>query len=144
MSTLIVGMGGLRDQLGEQAEQNGLKHVHFLGHQTQQTVARINNAADIATFPSRVEPFGLVAIEAMACGTPVVTTNQGGFPDFVNDRVGALVDVDSPDQLAEAIIADIDAKATKGKAAAEYAADGFSWKQKVAEFYELYERVTAQ
>jgi glycosyltransferase involved in cell wall biosynthesis len=142
-ATFITGMGQLRDELGKLVTDLGLEHVHFLGHQPQPTVARINNAADLCAFPSRIEPFGLVAIEALACGTPVVTTNQGGFPDFINDKVGVLVDVDAPDQLADAIISQVreNAKATKGPYAAQYAAEDFSWKQKVGDFYNLYEEV---
>jgi len=136
-------MGSLREELEALVNELGLQHVHFLGHNTQQTVARINNAADVCTFPSRIEPFGLVAIEAMACGAPVVTTNQGGFPDFVSNEVGALVDVDNHEQLAEALIKEITtgSKTTKGKHAAQYAADGFSWKEKVQDFYNLYAEV---
>jgi len=144
VSTLIVGMGALLEDLKKLAAECGVENVHFLGHQDQRTVARINNAADLAVFPSRVEPFGLVAIEALACGTPVVTTNQGGFPDFINDKVGRMVDVDAPDQLARAVVEEIrgEAKKKKGSFAASYAAESFSWKRKVREFYAIYREVT--
>lgn len=140
-ATLIIGMGELREELHRLVSDLGLEHVHFIGHQPQTAVARINNAADLSVFPSRVEPFGLVAIEALACGTPVVTTNRGGFPDFINDNVGRMVDVDSHTQLAQAVIEEItsDAKLNKGPYAAEYAAGGFSWKKKVKEFCTIYE-----
>jgi len=143
VTTMIIGMGELREKLGQLVQDMGLKNVHFIGHQPQTAVARINNAADLAVFPSRVEPFGLVAIEALACGTPVVTTNQGGFPDFINENVGRMVDVDSHPQLANAVIEEIrdDAKNKKGTCAAEYAAQGFSWGKKVKEFFSIYEKV---
>jgi glycosyltransferase involved in cell wall biosynthesis len=146
VTTIITGMGALKQELDGLVAELGLRHVHFIGHQPQQAVAKINSAADLATFPSRVEPFGLVAIEALACGTPVVTTNQGGFPDFINEQVGALVDVDSPGQLAEAIMHEIrsNAKEKKGPYAAQYAADGFSWKKKVKQFFELYRDVVGR
>jgi glycosyltransferase involved in cell wall biosynthesis len=99
------------------------------------------NVSDLAVVPSRVEPFGLVAIEALACGTPVVATNQGGLPEFVNESVGALVDVDDAQGLAEAVVREIksDSKSVKGPAAAEYARKGFSWSTQVDKMIELYE-----
>jgi glycosyltransferase involved in cell wall biosynthesis len=141
VSTLIVGDGGLLSELQDLAKQLDLRGVHFLGHQTQDKVARIMNVSDLAVVPSRIEPFGLVAIEALACGTPVIATNQGGLPEFVNESVGALVDVDDAEGLAAAVIQEIesDSKRVKGPVAAEYARDGFSWSTQVGNMIELYE-----
>ena len=141
VSTLIVGDGGLLSDLKALAKQLDLRGVHFLGHQNQDEVARIMNVSDLAVVPSRVEPFGLVAIEALACGTPVVATNQGGLPEFVNESVGALVDVDDAEGLAAAVIQEIesDSKTVKGPVAAEYARNGFSWSTQVSKMIELYE-----
>ena len=61
------------------------------------------NVSDVSTVPSRREPFGLVAAEAMSCGTPVIATNEGGLPDFVHDGVGILVPVEDSEALAHAI-----------------------------------------
>ena len=63
----------------------------------------IYNIADVSCVPSRREPFGLVAAEAMACGTPVIATNEGGLPDFINEKVGILVPVDDSEKLALAV-----------------------------------------
>lgn len=139
--TLIIGDGALRLQLEAQAERLGLDGVHFLGHQPQPAVAEILNSADISTVPSRIEPFGLVAVEALACGTPVVATNEGGLPDFVDERVGALVDVENSAVLAEAIINEIrsKSKATKGPFAAAYALKDFSWSGQVDKMIAIYQ-----
>jgi glycosyltransferase involved in cell wall biosynthesis len=141
--TLIVGDGELRGRLEAQAVDRGLKGVRFLGHLSQVQVAELLNAADVSVVPSRVEPFGLVAVEALACGTPVVATNEGGLPEFVDERVGALVDVGDPHGLADAILREVrtDAKGRKGAFAAEYALKRFSWSGRVAEIIELYEQV---
>ena len=141
VSTLIVGDGRLLSDLQALTKQLDLRGVHFLGHQTQDKVARIMNVSDLAVVPSRVEPFGLVAIEALACGTPVVATNQGGLPEFVNESVGALVDVDDAEGLAAVVIQEIesDSKSVKGPVAAEYARKGFSWSTQVGKMIELYE-----
>ena len=102
--TLIVGDGDERAKLHKQAKDLELKSVGFLGNVNQQALRQIYNIADVSLIPSRREPFGLVALEAMACGTPVIATNQGGLPDFVNDSVGALVEPEDAVELAEAII----------------------------------------
>ncbi|NIM92925.1 MAG: glycosyltransferase [Anaerolineales bacterium] len=143
--TLIVGDGELRDDLEKQRDDLRLRNVHFLGHQPQPIVAKIYNAAHISIVPSRVEPFGLVAVEALACGTPVVATNEGGLPDFVDDRVGALVDVDDVSGLASTIIHEIntDSKSKKGSYAAEYALENFSWSGQVDRMLEIYNEALA-
>jgi glycosyltransferase involved in cell wall biosynthesis len=139
--TLLVGHGQLFEKLQSLKGELGLQNVYFLGHQPQPEVARIYNAADVSVVPSRVEPFGLVAVEALACGTPVVATDKGGLPDFINDSVGALVPVEDHAALAEAIIQEVSrgTKATKGVYAAKYARQGFSWAGQVAKMAELYE-----
>jgi len=131
-------MHALRDQLG-------LRGVHFLGHQNQDTLARIYNVADLSIVPSRIEPFGLVAIEALACGTPVVATNAGGLPDFINERVGALVPLEDPGALAQAIISEIQSntKQTKGVYANEYAYQSYTWAKQVEKMVELYKEALA-
>jgi glycosyltransferase involved in cell wall biosynthesis len=138
--TLIVGAGELRPELEAQAARAQLRGVHFLGHQPQTEVAVVYNLAGVSVVPSRVEPFGLVAVEALACGTPVVATNEGGLPDFVDDRVGALVEVDDPQALAGAIVHELStqAKASKGPYAAEYALAGFSWSTQVEKMLAIY------
>lgn len=144
-ATLIVGFGQLDESLRAQAEKNGLQRIHFLGHRSQPVVARIYAAASVSAVPSRIEPFGLVAIEAMACGTPVVATNAGGLPDFVNDEVGGLVEMENAEALAARIIDEVnnDTKKTKGPAAAKYAIDGFSWSGVTHKMIDLYETVLA-
>jgi glycosyltransferase involved in cell wall biosynthesis len=140
--TLLVGQGQLWDDMHKLCQDLELENIHFVGHQPQQEVARIYNAADVSIVPSRVEPFGLVAVEALACGTPVVATNMGGLPDFINQDVGALVPVDDPQALAEAIIDEIRGrtKETKGVYASRYALDGFSWAGQVARMVSLYQQ----
>lgn len=101
--TLIAGDGELRSTLEEQCKKLCLKNVVFLGNQPQNILKKIYNIADCSVVPSRREPFGLVAAEALICGAPVVATNQGGLPDFVTPDVGILVNVDDSQALAGAI-----------------------------------------
>lgn len=101
--TLIAGDGELRPSLEQQAKDLNIQNLKFLGNQPQSTLNEIYNIANCSTVPSRREPFGLVAAEAMLCGTPVIATNQGGLPDFVTPDVGTLVDVEDSKGLANAI-----------------------------------------
>lgn len=145
VQTLLVGQGELWEEMSSLRDELGLRGVHFLGHQPQDVVARIYNAADVSVVPSRVEPFGLVAVEALACATPVVATNAGGLPDFITDEVGALVPVDDHESLAKAIVDELrnDAREEKGAFASRYAFEGFTWEQQVGKMALLYESALA-
>jgi glycosyltransferase involved in cell wall biosynthesis len=140
IQTVLVGDGQLWDDMHRLGSELGLRGIHFVGHQPQPEVARIYNAADASVVPSRVEPFGLVAVEALACGTPVIATNMGGLPDFINRDVGVLVPVDDPQALAAAIIDEIfkKTKSSKGVYASQYALDGFSWTGQVSKMVKIY------
>lgn len=101
--TLIAGDGALRNNLEIQAKNLRLKNIYFLGNKPQTILNEIYNIANCSLVPSRREPFGLVAAEAMLCGTPVIATNQGGLPDFVTPDVGILVNVEDSKELANAV-----------------------------------------
>ena len=115
--TLIAGNGELREKLKAQAERVGAKNLVFLGNQPQTVLKDILNVADVSVVQSRREPFGLVAAEAMACGTPVIATNEGGLPDFVHDGVGILVPVEDSEALAQAVHSSISGERTFDRAA---------------------------
>lgn len=101
--TLIAGDGTLRENLEKQAKDLKIKNIKFLGNQPQSKLNDIYNISKCSCVPSRREPFGLVAAEAMLCGTPVIATNEGGLPDFVTKDVGTLVDTEDSEALAKAI-----------------------------------------
>ncbi len=61
------------------------------------------NIATLFIFPSRQEPLGLVGLEALACGTPVVGSNVGGIPEYVNNENGYLFDPNNPKELSKII-----------------------------------------
>ncbi len=136
----FAGDGKLMPDMKKLKAELNLDNVHFLGHQTQIDVASLYNAADVSVVPSRIEPFGLVAIEALACGTPVVATRAGGLPDFVNDKVGQLVEMNNPEALADAIIEELrnNTKQTKGKYAVSYARENYSWNKTLHRVIEIY------
>ena len=105
-------------------------------------------AADVCVIPSHYEPFGLVAIESMACGTPVVASSVGGLNfSIVPEETGLLVPPQDIAAFAEAIdrILGNDLWATKLKLrASERVLRNFSWSGVAAQLSDLYRRVLAQ
>jgi glycosyltransferase involved in cell wall biosynthesis len=85
IATIIVGSGALEQQLKAQAEELQLQHTYFVGRQVHDVIRKIQNVSDVSLVPSREEPFGLVAIEATACGHPVIATNNGGLCEVINN-----------------------------------------------------------
>ena len=78
--------------------------VEFLGRQPPGEVARHMRESAVLVLPSRAETFGAVLIEALASGTPVVSTRSGGPEDIVTDELGRLVDYGDVEGLAEALL----------------------------------------
>ncbi|MEA3424211.1 MAG: glycosyltransferase family 4 protein [Bacillota bacterium] len=143
VATIIAGNGELYEELNLLKEKLELNNIYFLGHINQKQLVRLFNIADVNTVPSRTEPFGLVAVEALACGTPVVGTNQGGLPDFITGDVGRLVGVGDDMDLAYAIIDELirDDKEERSKACSKYAKENFSWKHSIVEVEDIYKKV---
>jgi glycosyltransferase involved in cell wall biosynthesis len=100
---LLAGDGPLLEQLERKAAELGLSEVcHFLG--IQENILQFYQMLDILVLPSLREPFGLVILEAMACGVPVIATDAGGPRDIIVDGYnGLLVPAKNPEKLAEAI-----------------------------------------
>lgn len=140
IATLIAGNGELYSELVGLKDRLNIKNLFFLGHVTQKQLVDLYNIADVSTVPSRVEPFGLVAIEALGCGTPVVVTNQGGLVDFINDDVGTLVDVDDDMALASAIKDELtrEDKNERSIKCYNYAKNNFSWKHTLDHLEKIY------
>jgi len=128
ITSIIAGDGELATALKKQAADGNLKDLHFLGHLDSTQLRELYSTADVSLVPSRREPFGLVAIEALACGCPVIATNQGGLTDIINNDVGSLVNVEDAPDLATAIRKEIyhPDREQRGKNAAKYAHDNYA------------------
>lgn len=102
---LVVGDGELRSALERQATRLGLHgNVTFTGR--REDVPRIMMALDVLVMPSLWEGFGLVLLEAMAAGKPVVASRVGAIPEIVADgETGLLVPPRDPESLARALLA---------------------------------------
>jgi glycosyltransferase involved in cell wall biosynthesis len=96
----LVGDGPHRQQLEKVFAGSATTFVGYLGGED---LASAYASADAFLFPSSTETLGLVLLEAMAAGCPVVGANRGGIPDIVSDGInGCLYDPDSPSSLTEA------------------------------------------
>jgi len=102
---VIVGEGPMRKQLERDAAYLGVsKHVVFTGYLDDYMVRSLLKAADVVVVPSLYEPFGIVAIEAMAAKTPVVVSDIGGLSELIRDGEGIKVPPNNSERLAEGVI----------------------------------------
>jgi glycosyltransferase involved in cell wall biosynthesis len=101
----LVGDGPLRADLGRlSVELSVADQVDFLGWRTRAETVDLLKQAEVLVVPSRAEPFGIVVLEGMVTGKPVVASAVGGIPEIVEDgRNGLLVPPDDPPALAGAL-----------------------------------------
>jgi len=117
-------------------------NVNYLGVLSQPELAKVYAAADVFVFPSRTDTFGLVLLEAMACGTPVVTSNVCGNPEVVAaPEAGVLMELRSASGVAAAV-RQLQARQVDRAATRRYA-ERFSWDATTRGQLELFARVLA-
>jgi len=141
---VLVGEGPERPRALKRAADLGLRDdVVFLGRHG--SVDEILSCADLFLLPSQSESFGLAALEAMACGAPVVASNAGGLPEVVTDgEAGYLLPVGAIDQMADAgvrVLSDPDLARRLSEGARALAVERFSARAIVPRYEALYERV---
>jgi glycosyltransferase involved in cell wall biosynthesis len=139
---LLAGEGPQEAILKQAAAQLGIaSHVSFLGFQSQEQVRNLLQRARVLALPSVEEGLGVVLLEALACGTPIVASRTGGIPDVVTADVGLLVPpADSP-QLAEAltcILADPPRWEGLSRCARQRAISHYDWNSIAGQFVDLY------
>jgi glycosyltransferase involved in cell wall biosynthesis len=100
----IVGDGEDMPALREFIQNTKLeKRILLKGTLTKTEIAKEMQQADFLVFPSRHESFGLVIVEAMSCGLPVITTNKTAPKEFVDASCGILIEPDDTDAIAESL-----------------------------------------
>ena len=139
----LVGDGPYRSQLEKIFENT---NTNFIGYLAGEELASAYASGDIFLFPSSTETLGLVLLEAMAAGCPVIGANKGGIPDIINNEVnGCLYDPDQEDQGESSLI-----EATKKilmnknkkeemRIAAREEAEKWDWNQATLQLKKFYE-----
>lgn len=155
-SVLTVVGGPARAHLDDDADIRRLRavaaacgvedRVRFTGRLDQTDVAALLADADVCACPSWYEPFGIVPLEAMACGVPVVATAVGGFLDTVVDgATGRLCPPRRPDALAAALRAvleaDADERAALGRAGRARVERRYTWSAVADDVVDVYRAV---
>ena len=144
LNLLIVGGGSQRDQLETLAARLGIQgSVTFTGHVPYREIARCHNMIDVSVFLSTSDSFGVAAVEASACGNPVVASNVGGLPEVVEHGVtGFIVPPRDPHKTADAIeklVLDGGLRACMGSAVRQRVKKLFNWDDNVSQMIDIYD-----
>lgn len=143
---VIAGRGPERDALAALAHDLGVaSRVRFAGYISDEERNTLYQAADVAVFPSRYEPFGIVALEAMALGAPLVASGSGGLAEVVEHRqTGLLFHPGDPRSLAEQLIAALDSPSlcrAMSHRALQVVTERYSWRRIAQQTLEVYRSV---
>lgn len=145
---LIVG-GGQREKFEQFVRWAGLQdHVIFTGFMANRSLHELYRVADVAVFPSLYEPFGIVALEGMAAGIPVVSSDAGGLKEVVlHDVTGTTTFANDPASLAWGIrraLADSKHSKELAENAKKRLQEQFEWSVLADQTIQVYERVWAE
>jgi D-inositol-3-phosphate glycosyltransferase len=123
------------------------KMVAFLGKRSQDTLPYYYSAAEVVVMPSHYESFGMVALESMACGTPVIASQVGGLAFLVQDGVTGYHVPDGDDKALcdklTTLLGDPTLRRSLGRNAAMYA-QKYSWDKIAVKVYEVYRELISQ
>jgi len=142
---MIGGQGPLRGELEQQVERLGLQdRVRFLGFISESDLPATYAAADVSIVPSSaLEGFGLISLESLACGTPVLVTPVGGLPDTVRGLSGDLVlKGTSSDHISDGLRGWLDGslKLPTREECREHVMRGFTWESITKRVCEVYQK----
>jgi len=146
---VLVGEGYLKNPLTKKVWDQGLAHrFYFTGFLDDPEVKLLYRTADVCVVPSLYEPFGIVCLEAMAAGTPVVVSDVGGLSEIVqHDRNGVTVYPGDPNSLAWGILRVLSDKAFANRIAEDALKrirEAYSWDSIAKRTQEFYEGVLSQ
>lgn len=145
LELVLVGAGPTREQCMRLTRHLGLGDaIRFVGEVDRREVFSFLLGSEAFVLPSRMEPFGVVLLEAMAAGTPIVATSVDGVPELIDDgENGLLVQPDDADALASAICALLDDAALRSRLArrGKTAVEAHAWPHVAARYIAAYRSV---
>lgn len=143
---VIAGLGPEYDRLTARARELGLNdRLNFIGYISDEERNRLFRVANCAVFPSLYEPFGIVALEAMALGCPLVVSNVGGFSEVVaHEQTGLKIYPDNVESTAWGVLQALnhpDRVQQYARHARQIVAQQYSWARIAAMTIDAYRRV---
>jgi len=137
----IVGSGSEKENLQKQIKELNIKNIKLLGFIAQNELAELLQNSEYFVLSSNVETFGVVIIEAMSCGLPVVSTKCGGPESIITDnKLGILCQKNNVDELSQALI-----KLSQNKYDTQfirnYAIENFSYKSLSDKLINIYSEI---
>lgn len=146
---IIAGKGGMIDELRDEVRRLNIENkVYFTGYLNLNQVTKMYKCADVAVFPSTYEPFGVVALEGMLSGTPIVVSDVGGLNEIVQHRENGMKSyAGNPNSIADSILellynpglgAEV-SRAAKAKVKAQY-----NWNKIAQDTHFIYQKAICQ
>lgn len=139
---VLIGDGPERSKAEQYAREHQLQNVVFVGN--VKNPMELLTAADVMLLPSESESFGLAALEAMACGVPVISSNAGGLPELNRHGVSGLMsDVGDVNEMAKQVLYLIESpdRLNKFKRQAKERSESFSLKTVLPQYEAIYASV---
>ena len=143
LRVVLVGDGPLKSDLVRLAEElNILPQVDFFDARSQAELVPFYQTADVFCLPSLSEGLPCVALEAMACGTPIVASRVGGIPEVVSADTGILVPPSDPEALAMALEAALK-RSWDHDTIRRHVTGAFTWDRSARQLLEVVRRVSS-
>jgi len=145
---VIIGRGSLKKRLERLSASLGISHrVSIESGMGFEQISQMYRASDLVVYPSYYEGQGLIPLESMSSGTPVVTVNHGPLPEMVDESVGGLFEMGSEESLAEAIISEASSAQSlleKGAEGRRRVLERFTLEGNAEDFLSVYRRAMSR
>ena len=145
---VIIGRGSLRGKLNRLASRLGISHrVTIESGMGFEQISEMYRTSDLVVYPSYYEGQGLIPLEAMSSGTPVVTVDHGPLPEMVDESVGGLFEIGSVESLSEAIChesSSMDSLLEKGGEGRKRVLERFTLDGNAEDFLAVYRRAISR